>query len=133
MPVSSVRRKASSFIWATISNSPSRASVTTAVIRPDASKRGIKTAPSSVAFLSESGEGKIVMVALLTNKVHETHLLINFCLESAGEGGRNRAGTLFADTAHGHAHMFGIYHDSNAARLENALNAVCDLRGDAFL
>src|SRR5687768_15479678 len=44
---------------ATMSSMPSSASVTTAVTRPAASKRGEKTAPSSSAVLSAAGGGNV--------------------------------------------------------------------------
>src|SRR5882757_1307853 len=57
MPVSSVNASASAFICATINSMPSPASVTTTVTRPDASKRGERTVPSSNAFLSDGAFG----------------------------------------------------------------------------
>src|SRR5690606_15207187 len=97
-------------------------------MRPDASKRGMNAAPSSMTFLSEGWAAKklIVLIAcrLSAGEGHETNLLLRIHLHFACKCGGDGRRTLFADAAHGHAHMFRLDHDGNAARLQNALDAV---------
>src|SRR5690606_29828603 len=101
---------------------------------PDASKRGMNAAPSSMAFLSEGWAGKKLIVCCLSaSQGHEANLFLRIHLHFAGKRGGDGHRTLLADPTHGHAHMLGLDHDGNATRLQNTLDAVSDLRGDAFL
>src|SRR5690606_548591 len=129
MPVSRVSDSASAFMWATMSGRPSWASVTTAVIRPAASKRGEKTEPSSSAVLSVEGCGNenFAIVgpwsgasggsgpSVFPEHRHEAHLLLGVVAERAGEGRRHRGRALLANAAHGHAHVLGLDHHGDAA------------------
>src|SRR4051794_2808892 len=108
MPLSSVSASASAFMCATISSMPSWASVTTAVTRPLASKRGEKTAPSSSAFLFDGASGNssadIAGPCLArpagrsdpaaAHHGDEADLLFWRILEDAGEGRGQRGGAL---------------------------------------
>src|SRR5690606_26429247 len=110
MPVWSVFASASAFMCATMRRVPSSASVTTAVMSPWESKRGVKAVPSSSSDLSEEGGGKRSSaiasppsaIARIADHRHEAHLLLRL-LEDAGEGGREGGGSLLLNAAHGHA------------------------------
>src|SRR5918995_3984995 len=120
MPVSSVTAKASAFICATISSMPSRASVTTAVTRPFASKRGARICPSSSACLSVGESANSIggitgpclrdrlepsAPAAVPHHGYKPDLLFWTILEAAGEGGGEGRCPLLFDASHGHAHM----------------------------
>src|SRR5688572_5029484 len=117
-------------MWATISSMPSPASVTTAVTRPPASKRGENAVPSSSMCLSGDGSGKVGMTASWRSEIDrsepvaarndrgsgalagphhgcETNLLVRIVAERTGEGGGESGRPLLADPAHGHAHVLG--------------------------
>src|ERR1700755_3036986 len=61
-PLAIVLRKASSFMWATISTSPVAASVATQVTRPEASNLGRDNTPSSVSWVWGDLDKAIVLV-----------------------------------------------------------------------
>src|SRR5690606_41270344 len=90
MPVSSVFARASAFICATMRSVPSSASVTTAVISPRESKRGVNSVPSSSADFSAGGGKKEIPAmksafAGIAHHRHEAHLLLRLFLEGAGK------------------------------------------------
>src|SRR3954464_9321338 len=135
MPVSMVSASASAFIWATISNMPSPQSVTTAVTSPFTSKRGDSVGPSSRAALSRVGSGKEMLViagpaclaepepadrsavSAVPHHCHEPDLLFGIVPEGAGEGRCQGRRALLSNSAHCHAHVLGLDHDGNAARI----------------
>src|SRR5690606_33885415 len=129
MPVSRVSDSASAFMWATMSGRPSWASVTTAVIRPAASKRGEKTGPSSSAVLSAEGCGNenFAIVGPWCGAIggsgpsvcpelrREAHLPLALVPARADDGRRHRGRALLANAAHGHEHVLGLDHHGDAA------------------
>src|SRR5471032_1773062 len=130
---------------ATISTSPDFTSVATAVISPSASNFGAKAKPSSTSAVEPRAANDDLSVKIRlavnagrltlrpTQHGHETNLLVGILAERAGEmrGNRHRAG--FRHPAQRHAHMLGLDHHRDAARLEDLVNRGRDLRVEMFL
>src|SRR5262245_54125301 len=112
-----VSASASAFMCATIRTRPSRASVTTAVISPFASKRGASALPSSSAVLSDGGSensiggicrpsgragkkrrSKRSAAIAVPHHGYEPELFFGTVPEHTGKGGGERGGSLFTDT-----------------------------------
>src|SRR5580698_8844432 len=125
-----VLRRASSFMWATISTSPLATSVATQVTRPDASNLGWKSSPSSTSWLCadvdtgspsfNSTEGRLALRP--SHHRQETRLLRRIVAEHAGEAAGERQRAMLGDAAHRHAGMLGLDHHCNATRLENLVD-----------
>src|SRR5690606_8356652 len=131
MPLSSVSRSASAFMWATISSSPPVAAVTTAVISPSGPKRGVNISPVSSSWAGAGGDRKEASdmagsVGAHAHQIEEAGLLLEILAQCAGEGAGQGGGALLADTAHGHAHVLGFDQHGDAARLQHLLDGRSD-------
>src|SRR5262245_31139466 len=133
MPVSSVSRSDSAFICANISTAPSPASMVMQPMRPSASKRGVKTPPSSSSVLPPGGGKAVMKVLSAPDKGEEPHLLRRIVAEDAGELIGDGRSALLHDAAHGHAQMLGFEHHRRAARTQMLFDGTDDLRGERFL
>src|SRR6476619_8425805 len=145
-PVSSVRARASLFIWASINTSPLSAEVTTTATRPSASNLGANAVPSSMsAVLAWGGEALILVTAIdssqprgsqaaaFRGKHHETRLLRRIFLEDAGELGGDGGDVRLLHAADRHALMHGLDHHRHTLRLQRLVDGLCDLRGHRLL
>src|SRR6185312_1471719 len=134
---------ACAFICATINRSPLAASVTTAVISPSASNLGVKARLSSMSgeLLIASARPLWALLRMTAKGLpiaapqhgHEADLLVDVVAEGTSEirGHGQRAGLCHA--AQRHAHMLGLDHHRNAARLEDLVDRDGDLRGQMLL
>src|SRR5262245_14662014 len=140
-PVAMVRASASAFICATMSSSPDCASVATQVTSPSASNFGVKARPSSSSLVEpgaanadESATGALSRGrSALAHQAHESDLLGRIVAERTDELGRDRGRAELLDPAQRHAHVLGLDHHGNAARIEDLLDRGRDLRGHVLL
>src|SRR6188768_1407957 len=155
-PVAMVRRKASAFMWATISTAPDRASVATQVTSPSASNLGAKSAPSSTSSVEPrtANEGELsgtigslrgttprqrAAVNQLRSAIEPTHhgdeanLVVGVIAKTAGKLRRDGRRTRLLYAPDRHAHVFGLEHHGNAARRQNLFDGGRDLRGHVLL
>jgi len=81
------------------------------------------------AFLSEDASS-ISMVRLLgcEHKGEETNLLIGILAEDSGKLRRHGRDAVFLHAAHRHAHMLGLQHNGDAARMQGRIDRMDDLR-----
>src|SRR6478609_7282003 len=125
-PVSSVRARASLFIWASINTSPVSAEVTTTATR-SSTNLGANAVPSSMsAALALRGEALDLVTAIdspqprgsqaaaFRGKHHETRLLRRIFLEDAGELGGDGGDVRLLHAADRHALMHGLDHHRHA-------------------
>src|SRR5690606_4653789 len=109
-------------------------SVTIAVTSPLASNEGVKgPAPSRSLFKADGGWKTGAIVSAIVHEAEEASLLSGIVPELACKGCRERCRTRLLYTTHGHAHMFGLDHDRDPARLQCLIDGGCDLGCQVFL
>lgn len=68
-----------------------------------------------------------------TDEVHELLTGVHVFLEGSGEFGCRGYGVLLLDTSHRHTEVLALDYDGHTNRIEDFLNAVLDLCGEALL
>ena len=139
----------------------SRRRSSTQVMSPSAPKRGVRTAPSSSSAaragggkggrsvmrghpkrkapgaggraLHQARSGRAVKPCRSRDQRQEADLLGRIVLEEAGELGRQGRGALLLHAAHRHAQMLGLEHHGDAARLQDLVDRLGDLRRHGLL
>src|SRR3546814_19579081 len=69
----------------------------------------------------------------IADEAEEAGLVARIRLEVAGKGRGERGRPLLLDAAHGHAHVFGLDHHRDAARLQRFISRGGNLRPPVLL